>query len=72
MAADALGIPLNTWRGWNSKGIIPSLNDCVALSALLKVSLDFLAYGKERNSPEKIEDIQSLLKKASEKLNKLK
>ena len=72
MAADKLEIPLNTWRGWNSKGIIPSLHDCIALSELLKVSLDYLAYGKERNPSKKIEDIQVLLKRASEKLNKLK
>ena len=72
MAADKLGIPLNTWRGWNSKGIIPSLYDCVALSDLLKVSLDYLAYGKERNPPKKIDEIQVLLKRAGEKLNKLK
>ena len=71
-AAETLGIPLNTWRGWNSKGIIPSLHDCVALSKLLKVSLDYLAYGKERNPPKKIDEIRNLLNKASLKLNKLK
>ena len=71
-AAKECGIPPNTWRGWVTKNIIPSLHDCVVLSKFLKVSLDYLAYGKERNPQKKIDDIQSLLKKAGEKLNKLK
>jgi transcriptional regulator with XRE-family HTH domain len=57
LTAKACGISINTWYGWYSKGIVPSLEDSLAIAKFLNVSLDYLAAGKERNSRAKIAEI---------------
>jgi len=72
ISAKTCGIPINTWRGWGSKNIVPGVEDCIKIARFLNVSLDFLILGKENNLPVKIEEIQDLLERAKNKINTLK
>ena len=45
--AEATGIPIQTVRGWISKGMEPRLSDAVAIAKFLNESLDFLATGEK-------------------------
>ncbi|MCL2441755.1 MAG: helix-turn-helix domain-containing protein [Treponema sp.] len=67
----ACGISVNTWRGWNSKNIAPTLHDCAKIAKYLDVSIDFLVTGKEQNSQVKLAEIRELLDKVNVKLNAL-
>lgn len=72
MTARVCRIPLNTWRGWNSKNIVPGVEDCIKIAKYLNVSLDFLIKGKEHDSHAEVAEIRSLLEKANDKLNALR
>ena len=72
ITAKECGINFNTWRGWGSKNIIPSVIDCIKIARYLDVSLDFMLVGKERNSQAKIMNIKDQLEKTIAKLNTLK
>ena len=48
--SEKTGIPLATIKGWHSKGRIPKLEEAIALSEYLGVSLDWLLLGKHSES----------------------
>lgn len=57
--AEATGIPIQTIRGWISKGVEPRLSDAVSIAKFLNLSLDFLATGaKDSGSlPREVSDL---------------
>jgi len=69
-AAKACGRPLETLRGWMSKGINPPLCDALKIAGFLGVSLEYLITGRVTDKTAKTNmEVLVLLKKASEKLN---
>jgi len=72
-AAKAVGRPLNTLRGWMSKGINPPLCDALKIARVLGVSLEYLISGHITDKAAKNKsEVLVLLKKASEKLERAK
>ncbi|MCL2443791.1 MAG: helix-turn-helix domain-containing protein [Treponema sp.] len=72
ITAKACRISINTWRGWGSKNIVPSLDDCVKIAKYLDVSMDYLVTGKEHNPNVRFKEIRVLLRELNSKLNALK
>ena len=48
--AQKTGIPLATIKGWHSKNRLPKLDEAIAISEYLGVSLDWLMLGKHSES----------------------
>ena len=70
-AAKACEISISTFRGWMAKGISPPLVDAVRIARFLGVSLEYIISGPLDSRNAKINrDVLTLLKMASEKLNK--
>lgn len=57
--AEATGIPIQTIRGWISKGVEPRLSDALAIAKFLNSSLDYLATGADAggNLPRDVADL---------------
>ena len=70
MVARVCGFPLNTFRGWMSKGIMPPLDDAYRLAEHLGVSLEYLINGRTPERAEQIEKVRVLLARSSEKLKR--
>jgi len=70
LTAQACGLPLNTLRGWMSKGLIPPVDDAYSLAEYLGVSLEYLISGRVKERAEQIEKVRVLLAKSSEKLKR--
>jgi transcriptional regulator with XRE-family HTH domain len=68
--ADFCGIPLNTLRGWMSKGILPPLEDAYIMSGKLSVSIDEFVLGK-RDLPSRFEGLMALFTAAGGKLDRI-
>jgi hypothetical protein len=70
MAAKVCARPLNTFRGWMSKDLIPPLDCAYELAQYLGVSLEYLITGRETEMAAQIEEARFLLAKANEKLKR--
>jgi transcriptional regulator with XRE-family HTH domain len=72
--AQYCGFSVNTFKGWMSKGIFPTVIDAYYIARSLGVSLDYLAAGKEKKenkNKKRIENISLLLNKAKAELQKI-
>ena len=63
---------LNTLKAWMSRNTIPSLDVAYNLARYFGVSLEYLITGKEIDMAARIDDVLLSLKKADEKLRKIK
>ena len=72
-AAKACGVLPDTFRRWMSLGRIPPLNNSYMLARYLGVSLEYLIEGRGLDKVSTTnEEILVLLKKASDKLTKIR
>jgi len=72
-AAKALRFPFSTFRNWMHKNISPPLMYGYRISRFLGVSLEFLISGQGKDNISKTnEEVLLLLKKAEEKLKKIR
>ena len=72
-AAEACGVPYNTFRGWMSKCIIPPMDAAFNLALYLGVSVEFLVSGRGEDRESRTnEEVIFLLGKAGEKLKKIR
>lgn len=55
--AEATGIPIQTIRGWISKGVEPRISDALAIAKFLNSSLDYLATGAGNSLPSEVADL---------------
>ena len=69
--AKAAGIPINTWRGWVYKGILPGIEQCASIAKHLNVSLDYLVKGQRKKQEIKIEKMKTLLNRIDAELSGL-
>jgi transcriptional regulator with XRE-family HTH domain len=72
-AAKACGIPPETFRGWMSKHIIPTVFSAYDIARYLGVSLEYLVQGRGTDRVSKTaEEVIVLLNKAEDKLNRIR
>ena len=55
--AEATGIPIQTIRGWISKGVEPRLSEALSIARFLNSSLDYLATGAGSSLPSEVADL---------------
>jgi len=70
-ASKAMGIPVNTFRSWMSKGRVPPLSDVYTLAQFLGVSIDYLINGQRDKAAKTNAKVIDLLKRASGKLESI-
>ena len=59
---DSVGISVNTFRGWVSKGVQPPVDVAYKISKVLNISVDQLISGKtEKTANKKLDDIKKQL-----------
>ena len=59
---DSVGISVNTFRGWVSKGVQPPVDVAYKISKVLNISVDQLISGKtEKPADKKLDDIKKQL-----------
>lgn len=59
---DSVGISVNTFRGWVSKGVQPPVDVAYNISKVLNISVDQLISGKPENpADKKLDDIKKQL-----------
>ena len=70
--ANAIGMPLNTFKHWMSRELIPTLDYTVELSEYFGVSIHYLVYGMEADLSAKVREAQKLLKTAGDTLKEMR
>ena len=66
---DAIGISVNTFRGWVSKKVQPPVDVAYNISKVLNISVDQLVSGKpEHPAEKKLEEIKKQLESIIEKI----
>jgi transcriptional regulator with XRE-family HTH domain len=69
--AKACQIPINTFRGWITKEIIPPLSDAYRISRFLETSLEYLITGEEASIAVQINEAIDSLSVTREMLIKI-
>ena len=67
-AAQECGIPVQTFYGWISKGVWPTLFDVIHIARYLGVSLDYLVYGKEIETGAQLKKVNCSIKNIEQQL----
>ena len=63
-----IGMPLSTLKGWIYHNRIPDLGSAYAIAAALGVTVDYLVFGKEKDTVEEEKKRRSTVKEAAARL----